>query len=226
MALAPYHRPAENDTGRIARGAVDRPPFVGDPPRMKTICVYCGSSPGTDPAFLAAARHLGTRLAESGRRLVYGGGRVGLMGVVADAALAAGGHVTGIIPTVLMDKEVEHRGLSDLQVVGSMHERKMRMADLADGFIAMPGGVGTMEELFEIWTWNMLGLHTKPLGLLDAGGYYGPLLTFLDGMVEKGFVRAEHRSFLQVDTDPDRLLAKMAEQPLPRVTKWIDRQTV
>lgn len=193
---------------------------------MRTICVYCGSSAGTDPVFVAAARGLGTRLAETGRRMVYGGGRVGLMGAAADAALAAGGHVTGIIPRALMGKEVDHRGLSVLHVVGSMHERKMRMADLADGFIALPGGIGTMEELFEVWTWNQLGLHNKPLGLLDAGGYFAPLLAFLDSMVEKGFVRPEHRAFVRVDADPDRLIAQMEQQPLPHVPKWIDRSTV
>jgi uncharacterized protein (TIGR00730 family) len=193
---------------------------------MKTLCVYCGSNPGTDPAFLAAAKALGARLGATGKRLVYGGGRVGLMGAVADAALAAGAHVTGIIPRTLMDKEVEHRGLSALHVVGSMHERKMRMADLSDGFIALPGGVGTMEELFEVWTWNQLGLHAKPIGLLDVAGYYRPLLTFIDSMVERGFVRQEHRAFLRVETDVDRLLVAMEEQPLPQVPKWLDRGTV
>jgi uncharacterized protein (TIGR00730 family) len=192
---------------------------------MKAICVYCGSSAGTDPAFVAAARELGSLLGSTGRRLVYGGGCVGLMGEVADAALAAGGQVTGIIPKTLMGKEVDHRGLTALHVVGSMHERKTRMADLSEGFIALPGGIGTMEELFEVWTWNQLGLHAKPIGLLNAGGYFGPLLAFLDSMVEKGFVRAEHRAFVRVDTDAAGLIEQMERNPLPLVPKWLDRNT-
>jgi uncharacterized protein (TIGR00730 family) len=190
---------------------------------MQSVCVYCGSSPGADPAFAVAAGFVGRLLAQSGRTLVYGGGRAGLMGTVADAALAAGGRVVGVIPQALVDKEVAHRGLSDLQVVGSMHERKALMADLADGFLALPGGLGTLEEFFEAWTWGQLGLHTKPYGLLDVGGFVGPLLGFLDRLVEQRFVRPAHRAMLLVGSDPSALLAGMAAHRPGYVPKWIDR---
>src|SRR6185503_14872599 len=146
---------------------------------MSRLCVFCGSSPGHDPAYGAAAAQLGRVLAERGIGLVYGGGRVGLMGILADAALAAGGEVIGVIPQALLDREIGHRGLTQLRVVDSMHSRKALMGDLADGFIALPGGIGTLEELFEVWTWAQLGLHRKPCGLLDANGFYAPLVDFL-----------------------------------------------
>lgn len=188
---------------------------------MQSVCVFCGSSPGLDPAFAASAAEVGRLLAESGRALVYGGGHVGLMGTVADAALRAGGKVVGVIPRSLMDREVGHLGLTDLRVVGSMHERKALMADLSDGFLALPGGIGTLEEFFETWTWAQLGLHAKPFGLLDVQGFYGPLLTFLDRLVEQRFVRQAHRKMLLVGREPGPLLAAMQEHRPPSPPKWI-----
>lgn len=190
---------------------------------MKSLCVYCGASPGADPAFADAAREVGRLLAESGRTLVFGGGRVGLMGVVANAALSAGGTVIGVIPQALMTKEVAHRGLTELRVVASMHERKALMAELSDAFLALPGGIGTLEELFETWTWGQLGLHAKPFGLLDVGGFFEPLLKFLDRQVEQRFVRPEHRALLRVGRDPSELLADLASFRPASVPKWIDR---
>jgi uncharacterized protein (TIGR00730 family) len=188
---------------------------------MKRVCVYCGSSAGLSPAYADAARGLGELLAARGLGLVYGGGRVGLMGVVADAALAGGGEVVGVIPGFLKEREVDHRGLTELFVVDTMHTRKAKMAELADAFVALPGGIGTMEELFEVWTWTQLGGQDKPVGLLDVDGFYGPLVAFLDHLVETGFVRPEHRAILQVATRPDELLAKLAAwRPLP-VAKWM-----
>jgi uncharacterized protein (TIGR00730 family) len=169
--------------------------------------VFCGSSAGRDPAFAAAARELGSRLAAQGRTLVYGGGRVGLMGLVADAALAGGGRVIGVIPEALAAREVAHRGLTELRVVASMHARKALMADLADAFVALPGGFGTLDELFEIVTWAQLGLHAKPLALLDVNGYFGPLAAFADRAVAEAFVRPEHRRLLVVEQSVEKLLA-------------------
>lgn len=191
---------------------------------MKSLCVYCGSSPGVDPAFADAARELGRLLAESGRTLVYGGAQVGLMGVIADAALAGGGKVIGVIPEALVTKEVAHGGLTELRVVASMHERKALMADLSDAFLALPGGIGTLEELFETWTWGQLGFHAKPFGLLDVGGFYGPLLQFLDRQVEQRFVRPQHRAMLMVSRDPRQLLADLAACRPVHNPKWIDRE--
>jgi hypothetical protein len=189
---------------------------------MKRVCVYCGSNPGTRPEYREAAAHLGRLLAEQGLGLVYGGGGVGLMGVVADAVLAAGGEVIGVMPSALIAREVGHKGLSDLRVVESMHERKALMVQLADGFLAMPGGIGTMDELFEVWTWAQLGSHHKPCAVLNVAGYYTPLLTFLDHMVDNGFLRAEHRRQLLVDEEPASLLDRMRTY-VPLVTrKWID----
>ena len=176
---------------------------------MRSVCVYCGSSPGVDPAFADAAGEVGRLLVASGRTLVYGGGRVGLMGVVADAALAAGGRVIGVIPQALVDKEVAHHGLSELRVVGSMHERKALMADLSDGFLALPGGFGTADELFEILTWAQLGLHAKPVGLLNVAGFFRPLLAWLDHTVATGFLRPRHRRLLLEAETPDRLLDQL-----------------
>jgi uncharacterized protein (TIGR00730 family) len=188
---------------------------------VNAVCVYCGSSPGSDPAYAAAARAVGRLLAESGRTLVYGGGHVGLMGTVADAALAAGGRVIGVIPRALEEKELAHDGLTELRVVGSMHERKAIMAALADAFLALPGGLGTLEELFETWTWSQLGLHAKPCGLLNVAGFFDPLLAFVDHMVEERFVGSDHRAMLFVGTDPGSLLHRMeADRPPPR-PQWL-----
>ena len=188
---------------------------------MKRICVYCGANRGRDPAFAVAARAMGEALARRGIELVTGGGRVGLMGVIADATLEAGGRVTGVIPQALMNKELGHAGLSELIVTASMHERKAKMAELSDGFVAMPGGLGTYEELFEIWTWAQLGWHHKPCGLLNAAGFYDKLVAFLDGASEAQFLKTEHRAMLVVDADPDRLLDRFAAYTPPVVTKWI-----
>jgi uncharacterized protein (TIGR00730 family) len=192
---------------------------------MRRICVFCGSSVGASPAYLEAARATGRTLAGRGLGLVYGGGGVGLMGAVADAALAAGGEVVGVIPRALQLRELAHPGLSALHVVGSMHERKARMAELADGFMALPGGMGTLEELAEILTWSQLGLHARPCGLLDVGGYYGPLITFFDRAVTEGFLRPEHRRLLLVGSDPAALLDRFAEWKPPVVEKWLDEST-
>ncbi len=190
---------------------------------MRSVCVFCGSSSGTEQAYAEAARALGRTLAESGITLVYGGGRVGLMGVVADAALGAGGEVVGVIPKALLEREIAHDGLTDLRVVGSMHERKALMSALCEGFIALPGGTGTLEEFFEALTWAQLGEHRKPCGFLDVGGYYGPLLAVFDQMVAQGFLSEEHRSMILVETEPIRLLEAFARYRPPDVVKWIDQ---
>jgi hypothetical protein len=157
---------------------------------------------------------------------VYGGGNIGLMGVVADAVLAAGGEAIGVIPRGFVEKEVAHDGLSDLRIVSSMHERKAMMADLADAFVALPGGLGTLEEMFETWTWGQLGLHAKPCGLLDVAGYYGPLLAFLDHAVAEGFIKPRHRALLLAERDPGALLDRLAAFRPPRIEKWLDRETL
>lgn len=192
---------------------------------IRRVCVYCGSSPGADPAFGVAADGLGRLLASRGMVLVYGGGSVGLMGRLADAVQAGGGRVIGVIPAALVRKEVAHLGLSDLHVVATMHERKARMADLADAFVALPGGLGTLDEMFEMLTWGQLGLHGKPCGFLDVAGYYAPLLTFLDRAVQAGFVKPEHRDLVLVDEDPARLLDRLATVGTHTSEKWIDRDT-
>lgn len=188
---------------------------------MRRICVFLGSNSGRRPAYREAAAGLGTALARAGIGLVYGGSSVGLMGVLADAALAAGGEVIGIIPQRLVDKEVAHHGLADLRIVASMHERKALMAELSDAFVALPGGAGTLEELFELWTWAQLGNHAKPCAVLDVEGYYRRLLGFLDHTVEEGFMRREHRDMLVVAESPAELLEKLAAYRAPTVTKWI-----
>jgi uncharacterized protein (TIGR00730 family) len=185
------------------------------------LCVFCGSNAGQDPVYLATARALGQALAASGIGLVYGGASVGLMGAVADAVLAKGGNVIGVMPQALVDKEIAHKGLSDLRVVGSMHERKALMAELADGFIALPGGLGTFEELFEVWTWAQLGYHRKPCALLNAGGFYDKLTDFLDDVVERGFVKPIHRAMLIVESDPAALIDAIRAYEPPKVDKWI-----
>jgi uncharacterized protein (TIGR00730 family) len=181
---------------------------------MQRICVFCGSSFGTRPEYAESARQIGRLIAESGLELVYGGGNVGLMGLVADAALAAGGKVIGVIPEALMRWEVGHLDLTELRVVASMHERKATMAELSDGFIALAGGIGTMEELFEVWTWGQLGLHAKPLGFLDVAGYYAHLHAFLDHMTAEGFLKPRHRQ-----------LGRMAGYEPPATVQVINRDT-
>ncbi len=188
---------------------------------MERICVFCGSSTGTNPAYAEAAADLGRLLAGRGLALVYGGGRVGLMGVLADAALAAGGRVTGVIPEALAAKELAHGGLTDLVVVRSMHERKACMSELSDAFIALPGGIGTLEEWFEVWTWSQLGFQSKPCGMLNVAGYYDSLLSFLDHMTEERFLSLPHRSMAVVDERADRLLDRLAAYHPPRAEKWI-----
>ena len=188
---------------------------------MRSVCVFCGSSTGNDPAYAGAARNLGRAIVESGSTLVYGGGHVGLMGVVADAALQAGGEVVGVMPKTLVDREIAHTGLTKLHVVGSMHERKALMADLSDGFVALPGGNGTLEEFFEVLTWAQLGEHNKPCGLLNVSGYYGPLLAVFDNMVENGFLKGEHREIVLVETGPRELLGRLGSYQPPKTHKWI-----
>jgi len=175
-------------------------------PAIRSICVFCGASSGRDPAYAAAAASTGETLARRGIRLVYGGGRLGLMGAIADAALAAGGAVVGVIPLGLVERELAHPGLTELRVVDTLHERKARMAELADAFLALPGGLGTLEELAEVLSWAQLDLHAKPIGLLDVGGYFGALEGFLDHAVAEGFIAERHRRLLLRDDDLDRLL--------------------
>jgi len=190
---------------------------------VKRVCVFSGSSPGGDLAYRAAATDLGHRLAERGIELVYGGASVGLMGAVADAAMEGGGHVIGVIPQSLVDREIAHPGIDDLRVVESMHERKALMADLSDAFVALPGGVGTLEELFEVYTWNQLGLHAKPLGLFNVRGYYDGLARFHDHAVAERFVTPQHRAMLLVGEELDELLDGLEAWQAPRQPKWIDR---
>ena len=191
----------------------------------QSICVFCGSSPGADPAYRRAATDLGALLASQGRRLVYGGGNVGLMGVVADAALQNGGTVVGVIPQHLLDLEVGHQGLTELRVVHSMHERKEQMSTLGDAFVLLPGGLGSLEEFFEIWTWGQLGLHRKPYGILNVAGYFDALLAFLDHAVGERFVHPEHRRLVVVASEAAYLLAKLDRAPAPALPKWVDRST-
>jgi len=188
---------------------------------MKRICIYCGSSSGNQPIYREMAEAMGALLARRGIGLVYGGGNVGLMGIVADAALAGGGEVIGVIPAALADREIAHAGVTDLRVVDSMHTRKALMAELSDAFIAMPGGVGTFEEFFEAVTWTQLGVHRKPCGLLNVGGFYTPLAAFIDQAVTEGFIKPIHRAMIVVDDNPERLLNSLATVKLPDVPKWI-----
>jgi len=190
---------------------------------MRNICVYCGSSPGADPLFTTSAKALGRAIAETDRVLVYGGAKVGLMGALADSVLAAGGKVIGVVPRALVEKNVAHESLTELHVVSSMHERKAMMAELAGAFIAMPGGLGTLEEFFEMWTWAQLGFHQKPLGLLGTQDFFVPLLQFLDVLVAQKFLRPEHRQLPFVEQDPSRLLQLLEGYTAPIVSKWIDR---
>ncbi|HVO25513.1 MAG TPA: TIGR00730 family Rossman fold protein [Candidatus Margulisiibacteriota bacterium] len=190
---------------------------------MQRLCVFCGSSPGANSQYAALARRLGGLLVRRGLGLVYGGGNVGLMGVLADAVLKDGGHVIGVIPQSLVDLEVAHAGLPDLRIVASMHERKALMADLADGFVALPGGIGTLEEFCEILTWAQLGLHQKPCGLINVAGYFDRLMGFLDHAVSERFLRPEHRAMVLVEPDAEALLDRFAAYQPPQLEKWIDR---
>lgn len=189
---------------------------------LRAVCVFCGSSSGFDPAYADMARRLGARLASDGLRLVYGGGSVGLMGIVADEVLARGGEVTGVIPHGLFAREIAHTGLTELHEVASMHERKHLMFDLADAFVALPGGLGTLEELAEITTWAQLGLHDKPIVLLDVNEFWSPLLTLLDRAVRDGFLRKENRALLTQVDDIDDLFVELSQPRPPTVDKWID----
>lgn len=189
---------------------------------MNSVCVFCGSHPGNDPAYASAAQELGRTLAERDITLVYGGGHVGLMGVVADAALGAGGEAIGVMPRSLVDREIGHTGLTKLHVVSSMHERKALMSELSDGFIALPGGNGTLEEFFEVLTWAQLGEHAKPCGLLNVAGYYDPLLKVFDRMVDRAFLRREHRDLVLVEEGPSALLGRFENYEPPTTIKWID----
>ena len=190
---------------------------------MQSVCVFCGSSTGSNAAYTEAARSLGTMLAEANIRLVFGGGHVGLMGEISNAALASGGDVIGVIPKFLVERELAHEGLTDLRIVGSMHERKALMSDLSEAFIALPGGTGTLEEFFEVLTWAQLGEHEKPCGLLNIAGYYDPLLTVFDRMVEAGFLSESNRALLLVENEPERLLQRIDHYEPPNTVKWIDR---
>jgi len=191
---------------------------------LNSLCIFCGSSDGARPEFGVAAEAVGVALAGAGIRLIYGGAHVGLMGRVADAALAAGGEVVGVMPTVLVEKEVAHRGLTELHQVASMHERKSLMADLSDGFISLPGGAGTMEEAFEVWTWAQLGIHAKPVAFLNVDGYFDKLIDFIDHMVENEFLRRQHADMLIVDGNVDALIAACREYVPRHVTKWISAE--
>jgi len=193
---------------------------------VENICVFCGSNAGIDGVYAEAARDLARAIAGRGMRIVYGGGNIGLMGVLAEASLAAGVRVTGVIPHALLEREVGHRGLVDLRVVNSMHERKALMAELADAFIALPGGLGTFEEMFEMLTWVQLGIHRKPCGILNVEGFYDSLITFLDHAVITGFLKPEHRGILAVERESRALLDRLAAQRLPEVRRWIERDQI
>jgi uncharacterized protein (TIGR00730 family) len=196
------------------------------PAALRSLCIFCGSSSGLKREYAAAAAAMGRLLAERGIRVVFGGGNVGLMGVLADAALAAGGEVVGVIPQMLVDKELAHRHVTDLRIVGSMHERKALMAELSDAFVALPGGLGTYEELCEVLTWAQLHIHHKPCGCLNVHGYFDPLARLLDHAVAEGFLRVEQRRLLVMAADPSDLLALLADQQPARETKWIGRDVI
>lgn len=189
---------------------------------IRSLCVFCGSNPGVRPEYAEAARGFGRLLADEGIALVYGGGKVGLMGQVADGALEAGGQVVGVIPYFLRDKELAHPGLTELHVTRSMHERKAMMADRADAFVALPGGFGTFDELFEILTWAQLGVHAKPVGLLDVAGFYQPLMDMIVHAVEQGFARPDHLASFQIHENPTMLLAALRQHQAPQVAKWVE----
>ncbi|HKT95304.1 MAG TPA: TIGR00730 family Rossman fold protein [Paraburkholderia sp.] len=189
---------------------------------MKAVCVYCGSSMGARPIYDEAAQAFGRALVDANLALVYGGGKVGLMGVIADTVMAHGGRAIGVIPELLVDKEVGHDGLTELHVVPDMHHRKKMMADLSDGFVAMPGGAGTLEELFEVYTWAQLGYHRKPVGVLNIGGFYDPLIALLEHTVREGFMRQTYLDLLQIDSDPAALIGKLKHYHAPAKDKWAE----
>jgi uncharacterized protein (TIGR00730 family) len=189
---------------------------------MRRVCVYAGSNPGSHPDYADAARALAATLAERGIGLVYGGGKVGLMGVLADTVLAAGGEAIGVMPQALIDREIGHRGLTELRVVDSMHARKALMAELSDAFVAVPGGIGTLEELIEVYTWSQLGIHRKACGVLNVRGYYDHLAAFLDHAVTQGFLRPQHRAVLSAASEPADLLDRLAAYEPPAVGKWLE----
>jgi uncharacterized protein (TIGR00730 family) len=190
--------------------------------QLSSVAVYCASSPGVDPRYTAAAASLGRYLAQRGIRLVYGGGHVGLMGILADAALAHGGEVHGVITRALQAKELAHHGLTRLEVVETMHERKAAMADRADAFVMLPGGFGTMDEFFEVVTWTQLGIHAKPCGILDVNGFFAPLRALLDAATEQRFISPAHRDMLIMESDPGQLIERLGAWT-PAVVKWLDR---
>ncbi len=193
----------------MSKASSPRDADVAPPRPQLSLCVYCGSRPGGDPAYAAAARDVGRLIGERGWQLVYGGGRAGLMGEVADAALAAGARVVGVIPRSLMDRELGHTGLTELHVVDTMHQRKQLMAERSNAFLALPGGVGTLEELFEVWTWRQLGYHDQPVGLLNVAGYYDTLARFLEEAAAQGFLPSAQLALLQVDAQGPRLLDRL-----------------
>jgi uncharacterized protein (TIGR00730 family) len=193
---------------------------------IRRVAVFCGSNPGTRADYVDAAKGFGRLLARRGLGVVYGGSSVGLMAALADAALDDLGEVIGVIPRMLVEREVANTALTDLRIVDSMHARKAMMAELSDGFVALPGGIGTLEEFFEIWTWGQLGMHAKPCGLLNIAGYFDPLLEFLDHAVEERFVRDVHRAMVIVESDPEALLARFEAYEPPRVVKWINAGTI
>jgi uncharacterized protein (TIGR00730 family) len=190
------------------------------------ICVFLGSNAGHPPIYAEVAARFGTLLAQRGIGLVYGGGTVGLMGIIADAATAAGGEVVGVIPQALRAREHDHRGIAELHVVETMHERKALMAELADGFVALPGGIGTFEELFEVWTWAQLGYHSKPCGLLNVAGFFDKMSGFIDHVVEEGFLRQEHRGMLIVAEEPETMIDRLAGYVAPPTERWIAEKDV
>lgn len=191
--------------------------------RIKSVCIYCGSSLGNRPEYAEQAAVLSRTLVRNGISIVYGGARVGIMGIIADTALAEGGKVVGVIPRALVEKEVAHQGLSKLHVVESMHERKALMAELSDGFIALPGGMGTLDELFEVLTWAQLGFHSKPCGVLNVSSYYDQLLSFISMASSEGYIRPQHRDMLIVSDSPDELIALFESYRPPEVKKWISK---
>lgn len=193
---------------------------------IRSICVFCGSNPGARPEYAQAARLMGRLFAKQNITLVFGGGSVGLMGIIADEVLACGGKVVGVIPGALATKEIAHANLTEMHVVNSMHERKQLMSDRADAFVAMPGGMGTYEELCEVLTWIQLGIHAKPCGLLNVRGFYDHFTRFLDHAVEERFLRPEHRDILVTDTEPGALLDRLRQWQPPRVEKWMDRREI
>ncbi|WP_252106799.1 MULTISPECIES: TIGR00730 family Rossman fold protein [unclassified Halomonas] len=190
---------------------------------MKSLCIYCGSNPGRQEAYSRAARDLARSLVSRNLTLVYGGASVGIMGLIADTVLQLGGQAVGVIPESLVRKEVAHPNLTELHVTQSMHERKTLMAELSDGFIAMPGGIGTLEEIFEVWTWSQLGFHQKPCGLLNVEGYFDALTTFFDHAVAEQFVKQPHRSMLMVDSSSETLLERFTRYEPPTVNKWVGK---